>query len=66
MADSEPENIGTDTNKTKERFMKGKQMKKRKNNNGHNNGDLGNAERLIFKRIEGIMNALSLFKMNMS
>lgn len=41
-------------------FMKGKQMKKkkRKNNNGHKNGDLGNAERLIYKRNEGIMNAL--------
>lgn len=41
---------------------KANKWKKRKNNNGHNNGDLGDAERLIFKRIEGIMNALSLFK----
>lgn len=47
-------------------FMKGKQMKKVKNNNGHNDGDLGNAERLIFKRHKGIMNGLSLFKVNIS
>lgn len=47
-------------------FMKGKQMKKVKNNNGHNDGDLGNAKRLIFKRNKGIMNALILFKVNIS
>lgn len=66
MADSEPENIKSDTNKTKKSVHGRQTHEKSKNNNGCNKGDLGNAERLIFKRNDGIMNALSLFKMNMS
>ena len=66
MADSEPENIKSDTNKTRKSVHGRQTHEKSKNNNGCNKGDLGNAERLIFKRNDGIMNALSLFKMNMS
>lgn len=54
MADSEPENIRSDTNKTKKSVHERQTNGTSKNNNGCNNGDLGNAESLIFKRNEGI------------
>ena len=45
--------------------MKGKQMKKVKIMMATMDGDLGNAERLILQRNEGIMSALSLFEKHM-
>ena len=66
MADSKPENGGNVTNETKENVHEMQTNEKSKNNNGQNDGDLGSAERLIFKRNEGIINAVSLFKVYMS
>lgn len=49
MADSKPENIASDSSKTKESIHKRQTNEKSKNSNGHNVGDLSNAARLIFK-----------------
>lgn len=65
MAHSKPENGGNDTNETKENVHEMQTNEKSKNNNGHNDGDISNAERLIFKRNYRKMNALSFFKVNM-
>lgn len=66
MADRKPENGGNVTNETKENVHDMQTNEKSKNNNGQNDGDLGNAEGLIFKKNEGIINAVSLFKVKMS
>lgn len=66
MADRKPENGGNVTNETKENVHEMQTNEKSKNDNGQNDGDLVNAEGLIFKRNEGIINAVSLLKVNMS